>query len=576
MENPMTIWWGRLTAVQQQLVKFLVMLPLSTAGEIAALQALSRRLVDDRLHELEDLGIAESVVLGCWTTKVRRWSLTLSAQESMGIARASWHQPGCLARLLERITTVEHVYTLASQFTELGRFREWMWFDDVSIDAACRYEQGWVAFLWVGPLRLEVRLTELFEQLGCDLEPIALGHPSPRPSLICCLAWDRWQADMTLKVAKRIGIERQVRVWCVADETWHGAGQYQPSQGWIRQPAYKRVMTYEKWMDRVEGSLWSAEGTNDPMKLLKRVKPVLTAAPHGTEADRRVRAEMRKLERNAGPKEKAGAIRNVAETIANEEEGAEAAAMLRRLALFLGPRDFSRNLAPTLFLVAKMPACTVATIQAVLGAKSDRSRAQNATAHLRDFGSMNGWADGRKHRYKITESAMKVLAPLDGTRPGKIWRRIEMKRWDNMDGFEQHEYGVADLVGQFLAAGCPWAAGWQIWESYGIEGAIRPDAAVYLSNSPFGPGWHYIEYERSARTPRRIRRKLSAYASLRREDNFPVLVVCATDLAERHFQEAGTAMDIGLVTTTIARLEKHGGVNNTACWRLGSQPVLLG
>ena len=39
--------------------------------------------------------------------RVDRYFLTEYGQEQFGISGASWHQPGTLARLLERLTSVE-------------------------------------------------------------------------------------------------------------------------------------------------------------------------------------------------------------------------------------------------------------------------------------------------------------------------------------------------------------------------------------------------------------------------------------------------------------------------------------
>ena len=57
--------------------------------------------------------------------------------------------------------------------------------------------------------------------------------------------------------------------------------------------------------------------------------------------------------------------------------------------------------------------------------------------------------------------------------------------------------------------------------------------------SPFGPSWHYIEYELSARYAARAWGKFLRYLHPRRQDDFPVLLVAWNANSERHFQEIG-------------------------------------
>ena len=78
---------------------------------------------------------------------------------------------------------------------------------------------------------------------------------------------------------------------------------------------------------------------------------------------------------------------------------------------------------------------------------------------------------------------------------------------------QAHEAGVMELVGKFAAAGLVGAAGWRCWEHMGGSGGIAPDGLVYVEHSPYGPGWHYLEYERSARGRSRVEWKMRGYAS---------------------------------------------------------------
>ena len=113
-------------------------------------------------------------------------------------------------------------------------------------------------------------------------------------------------------------------------------------------------------------------------------------------------------------------------------------------------------------------------------------------------------------------------------------------------------------------------------EKLGSGGGIAPDAMLYLRRSPYGKGWHYVEYERSARGRSRMSGKLRGYSSSRRRDSYPVILVCWDDDAERTFQEQGRELGISMVTTSLDRLKDHGPVGTTQCWSMYGEPVELG
>ena len=139
---------------------------------------------------------------------------------------------------------------------------------------------------------------------------------------------------------------------------------------------------------------------------------------------------------------------------------------------------------------------------------------------------------------------------------------------------DAHEDGLReDLLGHFIARGCPVANGPRHTEHLGAHGGIAPDAMVRLTVSPYGPGWHYGEYERSARGRSRVEEKLRGYGSPRRRDRYPVVLVCRDDEAEAHFQDLGRELGLALVTTTLGRLRKLGP---GGCWSMYGEPVRLG
>ena len=107
-------------------------------------------------------------------------------------------------------------------------------------------------------------------------------------------------------------------------------------------------------------------------------------------------------------------------------------------------------------------------------------------------------------------------------------------------------------------------------------GGISPDAMILLLDTPFGPGWVYVEYELTAQNPERVRGKLLGHGSHLRRDDFPVLVVCANDLAETNFHAAGSDLGIKMLTTTVARLRQLGPLGNRECWSHYGEMVQIG
>ena len=141
--------------------------------------------------------------------------------------------------------------------------------ENCSFDAAVRYEHGWAVLFWSGLLRSEQVFKERLEQLGDDLLTLSAGNGSARPGLICLVAADRWQLELALRGARRYGMEDWVRVWCISDDSWHGAEVPLSSRGWVRQPVYLRTMSRSAWDNRVRASLWAVDGGEDAARVLR-------------------------------------------------------------------------------------------------------------------------------------------------------------------------------------------------------------------------------------------------------------------------------------------------------------------
>ena len=183
-------------------------------------------------------------------------------------------------------------------------------------------------------------------------------------------------------------------------------------------------------------------------------------------------------------------------------------------------------------------------------------------------------ADG--YRYYVSSKGIDRLSRRDRVAFKRYAGKAMAHSWLNSPDRRRHEEGLMDLVGRFLEHKLSVASGWRCSE-HGVRGrGIDPDAAVRLLQSPFGPGWHYIEYERSAQGKSQVSQKLGGYVSKSRVDNWPVLFVCWNAAAERNFWDAAADENVRLLTTTIARLGEFGPVGNLECWSRFGEMVMIG
>ncbi len=187
---------------------------------------------------------------------------------------------------------------------------------------------------------------------------------------------------------------------------------------------------------------------------------------------------------------------------------------------------------------------------------------------------------GRQTRLGLSPKAVQLLRQLDGVSYSSMSRHVLSQSWQSGRRIRRHEDGIMDLMARFAEAELPTAVGWRYWEYLGGSGGLAPDGLVKLNQSPYGPGWAFVEYERSARSDARVRRKLNGFASERRSNRWPVLLVCWDDPVEEVYWDVG--LDLGstwegipLLTTTVERLEALGPLH-PECWLCYGEPAPLG
>ena len=177
-------------------------------------------------------------------------------------------------------------------------------------------------------------------------------------------------------------------------------------------------------------------------------------------------------------------------------------------------------------------------------------------------------------RYSVCQKGFNLLALRDrvsnnrlpsGVRPLPVGPRLQ-----------DEEDRIMDLMGEFAAAGVVGAAGWRCREHMGGSGGIAPDGLVYVEHSPYGPGWHYLEYERSARGRNRVERKMRGYASPRRMNDWPVLMVVWDREAELMVQQVGQPAGVPMLTSTVERIKKHRAVGDPLRWSMYGEAMGLG
>ena len=242
-----------------------------------------------------------------------------------------------------------------------------------------------------------------------------------------------------------------------------------------------------------------------------------------------------------------------------------------------------RHSARVLEVVVDWPGSRPGFLKAAVREVPGQSRVRGTCRRLADSGLIRQTGDGQKTRGFATAKASRLRAAQDRISPSDARTRTGLSQWQGASKRRlrrtlslRHEDGLREFLGPFMERGCPVVAGWRHMESLGDQGGIAPDAMLMLSESPYGAGWHYVEYERTARGEDRVAKKLRGYGSARRRDRYPVVLVCRDDDAEKRFQAQGRESGILLITTTLKRLQEYGALGTTSCWSAYGHRVSIG
>ena len=185
-----------------------------------------------------------------------------------------------------------------------------------------------------------------------------------------------------------------------------------------------------------------------------------------------------------------------------------------------------------------------------------------------------GWIESdNEGRFHVSTRGLDRLAARDGIHMGGALRRTVRQISSYGERIRDHEEGIIRLCASFAERGGWSAPGWRALHL--MQGhQLVPDAVVHLRESPFGIGWHYLEYEKRARSQRRVEDKLRGYLAAERRNDWPLLVVCYNETVEAKFAESGR--NLPLATTTLKRVARYGRKNGNDVWRCNGTVVRVG
>ena len=226
-------------------------------------------------------------------------------------------------------------------------------------------------------------------------------------------------------------------------------------------------------------------------------------------------------------------------------------------------------------LVLEWPGLNVRFGQQAFREAGNSGRVGKILSFLRSEAFVSRYSSGGSYKYVLDSRGFDLLSRRDRIN----FRRRQANERNSVGpeqrGLKAHELGVMSVMGGFFDGGLHGASGWRSWEHLGSSGGIAPDGLVLLNSSPYGPGWHYVEYELRARGRSRVLQKLRGYASARRQDRWPLLVVVRNQRVEEIFQEIGREGKLRMLTSTVDRLGECSLLDDSRCWSMYGGLVAL-
>ena len=185
----------------QRAAHTLIQMLIGTVNCLARAREMPPFTLYPAVRELASTGFATSTAIKMDKGQVNCCWVNQQALETMGLHHNSWHLPGELARLLERLPITHRFYQAAASIESLGRFERFDWYSGLALDASVTYEQEWVALLWSGRLETERALVRRLSRLGQDMVNYSISNEPAWPAMLYWVVDNQWQRELVLRVA---------------------------------------------------------------------------------------------------------------------------------------------------------------------------------------------------------------------------------------------------------------------------------------------------------------------------------------------------------------------------------------
>ena len=478
------------------------------------LYAPIRSLTDWRAAPSDEAGLLQSHVMGATKSRAARHWLPEQSRNLMDAVRPDWHAEFLRAQLLERLPLVENVYPAMAELQDaLGTLRDNRWSQSQSHDWITRLEKGWVVGFYSGVLEKVAHLVERFNNYNAELfDDIAIPQ-YPR------FAGQGFSPELV-------------------EYTRVHRPRAHPSMVVIFVPDLWQVELVSRAVRRSLGPT--------PVQ----IRCIATGQTYG--------------DTTPGP-----SCDDVPQVARPRDMGGWSWEDRLRSSLWADghvPRAFD-----LLHLAAQWPGQRPEFARILLGLGDESQEAHRSLRLLYQRGYMSRTGSVIDPMYWMNNRALDILAKLDRVSFGDIHGGVLNRHRGKI--LTTHDAEAMEIVARWAALGAPVAPGYREYHVWG-GGAIDPDAMIYLSESPYGPGWKYMEHERSARRRFRLADKLGHYTSDRRRNRWPLLLSLWDDEAERIAQEFAAPLGCPLLTTTMERLRSGAPIQE--CWQMYGLPVRLG
>ena len=511
------------------------MAPVST-GELRTALYLSDDEVSDGLRHLKGRKMVDGAEMSCLLPAVHRWWLTALGLDYFGASeeQRSWHRPAGLSRLIYMdLLRVEAVNSIAilypAEDRKLARIQR---YGRDPMCAVAEYRSSnespaTLVFCWVPMLESPQELYRRLEALPESMQALTVDAETEyRPGGLCLVADDEWDASQALTMACAI-LSRWVPPASIT--AWYYTGG-----GW-RVSTGKSVLNGEP-----------------PSELPPLRPPVNALRPVASKGRLRGLSLKKAIETWAGRR---------GQTLFRLQTslGMYPAISLSHLQAFAGEPPEGKDTNRRLRGLVKLRRAKVA-------AESVRNKAKGS-GKGRPLGIARRGHYGL--RYDLTGAGRSNFTLGHEGSPPQLASRTEIRNIAAETWPDVHRGIEYELQAHFKEkeGGCSVAPWWRTRITLSNGETINPDGVV-LVRAPWGRSWNYLEVELSHDGPTAVEERCGRYGSPNRLDGYGLLVVGASDRAERNFREAGLQCSppLKMLTTTLRRLKKGGGVFGAGVW----------